>query len=308
MNNKIVIVGVLDVEGSTNIFMAKAFAKLGFDVIPINYRTLVSNFGKEVMERTITNVVEQQKPYLAIFCKTNGVSPKVIASCNRYTKTWYWWMDPIETVRALPETIELASCATHASATGLGVCKYIGSKADKNMFHIMEGIDTDYYFPVSSIEEYKADISFIGSITPERKKYIELLINNGYDVKAYGHGFGREVNGEEFSAVCNSSKIMLSINTENNIEEYFSDRVLRYGACGSFVAQMYSPRAERYFGHEEHLIYFKNEEDILKAVEVYLPLEDARRNIAKNLYERVTSVYTWDNTVNAILEATKDKQ
>ena len=51
--------------------------------------------------------------------------------------------------------------------------------------HAMEGIDPEIYRPMPS-QEYNTDVGFIGSSTPERAHYLQLLANNGYKVAAFG--------------------------------------------------------------------------------------------------------------------------
>ena len=43
---KILIVGVLDVPTSTNVFMKKGFEKLGYSVDSYNYRTISKKLGE----------------------------------------------------------------------------------------------------------------------------------------------------------------------------------------------------------------------------------------------------------------------
>jgi predicted CoA-binding protein len=41
----IVVCGVLDKAGSSNVWMSMALQKMGFNIIPINYRTIVQKYG-----------------------------------------------------------------------------------------------------------------------------------------------------------------------------------------------------------------------------------------------------------------------
>ena len=68
MQNKIIImVGVNDKRGSTNIPMCKSLMKLGFHVIPINYRTIIQSHGMQFFANLLLSVITNTKPYLTIF-------------------------------------------------------------------------------------------------------------------------------------------------------------------------------------------------------------------------------------------------
>ena len=298
----VVIVGVLDVLGSTNLYMAKAFMRAGYDVIPVNYRTIVGTYGPKTLDKVLHRIA-LNKPKLMLFSKCNGISSEILGRCSLSTKTWLWFMDGLGTLSAIPEIIDHMSMTDYASCTGLGVANEIRRKTDMEVFHIMEGIDPETYRPTAPVEEYKADISFIGTTSPERTHYINSLGKNGYVTKAYGNGYGDEVTGNIFNMVCSSSTMMLAISAEHNTPEYFSDRIFRYGACGSFVVHKYSPNMEKYFEDGKDLVYFHDEASMLEVVSRWATIEATatRREIANNLYQKVLQQHTWDTVIEKIL-------
>lgn len=302
-NKVVAIVGVLDKYGSTNVFQAKAFMRAGYHVIPVNYRTLSQKYGHRNMQHAIYEVALRQKPALMLFSKCNGMESSVIAKCSDHTKTWLWFMDGKQTLATVPEILNHAQMADFVSATGRGVCKELHKARRDDVFHLMEGIDPEFYYPVRPLEEYAADVSFIGTANPERVHYLQVLRDSGYNVRAYGHGFGDEVHGGLFNAVCGSSKAMLALSVEHNTEDYFSDRIFRYGACGSFVIHRHSPMIDKRFPHGEDLLYFHDEASLLEAVKFATdPANlDARRAMAETLHKKILSNYTWDLVIQEII-------
>lgn len=230
MSNKlVVIVGVLDKLGSTNISQAKSFYKLGFNVVPINYRTIITKYGKDIFYDILLETIKKYKPFLTVFSKCNGFESDIIDQCNKYTNTWLFCMDPIATIEQCLEVVEHAKRTHFSSCTGLDIAGWFVKNGVKNCFHLLQGVDQDVFKPIEIDEAYKADVSFIGQKTQEREEFRKVLVNKGIDVKFYGNGFGKEVINEEFAKVCSSSKFMLSMNTVNNIHtDYFSNRMLRY--------------------------------------------------------------------------------
>ncbi len=304
MSNKVIaLVGVTDVFGSTNVFQAKAFMNRGYKVIPVNYRTLIKRYGRRNAQAIIYEIALRQRPALMLFSKFNGMDSVVIGKCGQHTKTWLWFMDGLNTLRRIPEMQGHAQMAEFVSATGRGVCKELSKTRADVVYQIMEGIDPEFYYPVRGMVMHDADVSFIGSANAERIHYINLLKEQGYNVKAYGSGFENgEVHGGLFNAVCGGSKVMLALSIEHDTEDYFSDRIFRYGACGSFVIHKHSPAMDKRFVHGEDLWYFKTDEELLSAVKAAMDETEQRKQMAENLRNKVLSNHTWYHVVDEIIK------
>lgn len=297
---KILLVGVFNVENSTNVFLSKAFKKAGNEVVEFDYRYLASQIGPDAMNSGLAYEVIKEKPDLVFICKGDQLAVSTIKNITERTKTFYFYMDPIFTTA--PHFIKLAQACTYASCTGLGVAKYFVTGGVEKTFHIFEGVDPEYYYPVEEDPYFKANVSFIGSRTAERMDYLYNL-GAKHLPRVYGEGFGSNVQGEVFRKICSSSKIMLSINSQNDISAYFSDRIFLYSACKAFVFQKYTPELEDYFENGKHLIWFHDINELVALADEYLvdSKEEERRQIAENGYKHVLENYTWDVTVNKIL-------
>lgn len=301
-NKTVAIVGVLDKYGSTNVFQAKAFMNRGYRVIPVNYRTLIEKYGKRNAQATIYEIAARQKPALMLFSKCNGLDSVLIGKCGQHVKTWLWFMDGLRTLSHIPEMQGHAQMAEFVSATGRGVCKVLNQATQDTVYQIMEGIDPEFYYPVRRMPGYEADVSFIGTKNPEREHYVNLLRDNGFNVQAYGSGFdGGEVHGGMFNAVCGSSKVMLALSVEHDTEDYFSDRIFRYGACGSFVIHKHSPAMDKRFVHGEDLWYFRTDEELVEAVSTALDETEQRQTMSESLRNKVLSNHTWYHVIDEII-------
>ena len=300
---KVVIVGVCDVEGSTNVYMAKAFELLGYEVVPCNYRSILQKYGPVTLKNVLYKLSED-KPSLMLFSKFNGCDSSIIAKCSLNCKTWLWFMDGLKTLSTLPEIIEHANMADYISCTGLGVANHIRKQTGANVHHILEGIDPEVYRPTIKFPHYEADISFIGTVSQERLGYLQTLTNAGINAKAYGNGFNEEVHGNTFNMICSSSTSMLALSVEHETLEYFSDRVLRLGACGAFVFHKYAPKMEKYFVDAQDLVYFDSQESLVEAIKFYSQPENTelRMQIANNLRNKILSNYTWAHTIQKIID------
>jgi len=306
MNKSMMLIGVFK-KGSTNVPQALAFSRRGFDVVPINYREIISKYGIDYFYNLTKYAVEKYKPILILFSKCNGIDSKLVQDLSSKSITWLWNMDPVDTIKQCPEVIEHAKYSTYSSCTSPTVKKYFEDQGVKNCSFILEGLDYDVYKPVDSSDEYKADISFIGTRTKERDEYKKFLEEAGYNIRFYGPGYNREIVDEEFAKICASSKFMLSLNTYNNIAGYFSDRPIRYLGCGACVLHLDSTNSlNNFFEDKKEIIYFSDKDDLLNKIASIT--EEERIKLIFNGRDRVLRNYTWNNIINQILTIAFSKQ
>lgn len=298
---KILVVGVFDKPSSTNIFLAKALEKLGNEIIRFNYRSIESHIGTQNMNVALLFKALELSPDLVFLCKGSNIMADTVKSVNKFSKTYFWWMDPWATIT--DETIRTASESTYCSCTGKGVSDLFRQMGVSDPRHIFEGVDSEYYYPRSLKLDYESDISFIGTRTDERDEYL-FQLGGTHPVRVYGDGYGSNVEGDEFNDIVSSSKIMLSINTQNNIPDYFSDRVFLYLACKGFVFQRYSPGLENYFVNNEHLVWFTSPYELVNLTEYWLRdnMTEKRKEIAEAGYKHVLENFTWDESARRITE------
>lgn len=299
----VLLIGVLDQIGSTNIPMALSMMKHGFQVIPVNYRTIIGKYGYPYFAGLVQKLVDTEHPDLVLVCKGNGIQPDLIDAITKKTKTWIYNMDPQVTIDSCPEVMANARIASFSSCTAADMAE-AWQKIGANCFYMVQGLDEQVFKPVKPVKKYKADISLIGSKTPMRDEAKEYLENAGLNVKFYGHGYSdKEVLDKEFSRVCSSSKYMLSIDSiAGQHQHYFSNRLLRYLGCGALTFHFEpSGTLQEYFVNEEDIMYFTNLPDLIQRMRM---LDDNPKNayrIAMNGMDKVLKNYTWDNLMGNLL-------
>jgi len=301
MNKNIVIVGVLDSIESTNTSLAKAFIKLGFTVYPVNYRAIISDRGHEFFEKYLLRIIEKVNPYLTIFCKCNAVNPETVKKATELAKTWLWNPDPVITIDRCPEVIEHMKNCTYVSHTAKGAKETYDRRysLSNSSHHILCGLDYDLYKPTDVVDDYKTTISFIGSRNSDRDRVYKILDEEKINVKFYGPGFTDYIDHKRFSQICSSSKFMLSYNNEQ-LTDYFSNRLLRYLGCGVCTIH-YDPTQtlNKYFECGKEILFFKNDEELINLIK-NTTLEQAGK-IALNGREKVLRCHTWEHVVVKIL-------
>jgi len=268
----IVLVGVCDKPESTNVAQAKYFERLGYEVIPINYRTVISNYSLSFFENLLMHVVETNKPKLVFFSKCNGIHSEIIKWCSDRVVVFYWFMDYTHNITS--EIMKHVEYATFASATSSEVVD-IFKQVNSNTHWIIEGYDPEICFYEELTPIYNT--VFIGNATPKR---IEQL--KGSDVTIFGSGWPKEFNanppvyGHEFRKVVCQSKFVLNL-VHGNI---FSNRVVDSLACGTDI----------------HSEWCKDLSTVFPTAYMY------KRFLLLTLKDVKIERYTWENTLKKVME------
>jgi spore maturation protein CgeB len=76
------------------------------------------------------------------------------------------------------------------------------------------------------------------------------------------------------------AKIGLSINGDNDVRLYHSNRLTHYLAGGAFVLAKRVPDSDLLFKNEQHLRYFDTAEEFFELADWFLKHEDERKKIA----------------------------
>jgi len=310
MQNKIIImVGVNDKRGSTNIPMCKSLMKLGFHVIPINYRTIIQSHGMQFFANLLLSVITNTKPYLTIFSKCNGVPTEVVKECSKYSTTWLYNMDARPTIEKCTDVVQHAINCHFSSCTAYEMVDWFNEQG-ANCHYIVQGVDPEVFKPVSINEKYRSNmsgpvISMIGARTIERDEYFKALTDDGFFPTFYGPGYNKEIIDKDFVEVCCSSDFMLSLNTHNGIHKgYFSNRLVRYLACGTCTFHL-DPFGdlEKYFEDGKEIVFFKDKNDLVN--KLHSIDDDTRIKIGINGRERILREYTWDHKISNLLGIVK---
>jgi hypothetical protein len=298
MTRKILIVGVLDVPSSTNVAMLAGFKRLGCEVDAYNYRTIAEELGSALaMEDDFRRFLLGRAYDLIVFCKVNGMQPMILNDSKEIAPTWYWFMDPMKTARAIAADA-YAMNATFASATGSDVAERF-KMVNKNSHHLIEGFDSSVYYYEELKKIHKG--VFIGHATPQRISEIWHLYNLGLDITIFGNGwpdaFGvnAPVYNEDERIEINQAEWVLNLPQDSCI---FSDRVVKSLACG---ANIVSRRCEDIKIFNGYIRMYGSVVEVLKLVQ-----RGHGDIFARGLSDMMKEDYSWQSVCKDILE-TLDK-
>lgn len=177
-------------------------------------------------------------------------------------------------------------------------------------YYLRTGCDLTDHHPVSARAEFESDIAFIGGARGKDRVDLLKRVQARYALTYYGPGWEKamgvtprmeEVYPENYRAICSSAKILIGIDTRDDLDLYFSNRTWLSLACGAFLLTRYVPNLEEHFTNHEHLVWFKSPEECLEMIEYYLPREELRRQIANQASNYVREYHTFRHATAEML-------
>jgi glycosyltransferase involved in cell wall biosynthesis len=146
--------------------------------------------------------------------------------------------------------------------------------------------DTDHRYDVE--DKWKKDILWTGLIIHDPKRYpgermrYEIISRMAKmpNCVVYGCCGKSGIGGIDYLFAISGAKIGLSINADNNIRLYHSDRLTHYLACGTCVLAKKVPDSDLLFKDKLHLRYFETAEEFFELADWFLKHEDERKRIA----------------------------
>ncbi|HEC65032.1 MAG TPA: hypothetical protein ENI23_07055 [bacterium] len=183
------------------------------------------------------------------------------------------------------------------------------SKGLRNFKYIPGPTDPEVFKHYEIQKEY--DVIFIGNNNQDSRLPILERLSEIFNLKVFGAGwegtnlnFSGPVFGEEFSKVCSRAKISIGIvdTKGENLETYFSNRLANTLATGCFFINHYNPGMEKIFTNKKHLVWYKDEEELIELIRYYLVNEEEREKIATDGQKEVCENYTYEKSVKRILD------
>jgi len=255
-------------------------------------------FGNWKINRQLFHEVKNNKYDIVFLSKANTINYKLISKLNKYTKTWYFFMDPLNNALRV-NAHEYAALSTWSSATFTSVNAFF-RREGANSFFITEGYNPKIFNPGKGVINKTIDVIFVGSISPKRKNYISFLKENDIYIVSFGPGWENEsIYINELADKYRTAKIILNF-TRGNIG--FSDRVFHALGSKSLLISEYCNDFERFFKKGVHLEWFKSPEELLELVKFYLTNDTSREKIAEHGHKYVIKNFTWEQIIVKIFD------
>ncbi len=307
--------------------MTKGFIRLGHDVRLFSYdnalmevsrfksRTLAGYFDKQKLDRLLATELKAYCPdivYLRFIRVLNTDTIEVIRNAAPKAVIIGFDNDPWPDRRR--DRIEIAKKIDIliASNDGSSLQRYKDAKVPLCSF--MPNAcdpDIDYRYPVGP--EWIKDIIWTGLIEEDPKRYpgermryeIITKLSQMPNCAVYGCCGKPGIGGQDCLYAISGAKTSLSINGDNNIRLYHSDRITNYLSCGTLVLAKKVPDSDLLFKDKLHLRYFDSAEEFFELAKWYLANEPERKKIADAGMKWVHEQFNCVKIAGYILELAK---
>ncbi len=280
-----------------DIWLDKAASYLRRDTwIPFRLSWYFHRKGRGKMNQLLIETVRKGNFDLILMSKADSVNYRLVDEINKYAPTWYFFMDPMDTVRRM-NAGAYAKRATWASATFSDVTEHF-RKVGARAFWIPQGVDTELFTPAPVEKSF--DVVFVGSRTSERAAYVEHLHNSGINVVCYGEGWkNKPIFREKLVDVYRKSRIVLNFCRSG---AGFSIRVFQVMGTEAFLLSGYCPDLENFFERGIHLGWFKGKKGMVDKIRYYLQHEEEREHIAAAGCRLVHERHSWHCVMRKIVD------
>ncbi|ATH06699.1 hypothetical protein BIY24_01715 [Halobacteriovorax marinus] len=164
--------------------------------------------------------------------------------------------------------------------------------------------DRSYPVPIDKIpKKYITDVVFVGHFEPDGRDQICLKLAEKFNFKLYGPNWHKSAYVEDIARLTGQSSIC-SLDADYNLalsgakiaivflsklnNDHYTRRCFEIPAAKTFMLCEDSKfMRENLFEQGTEADYFKNEEDLIKKIELYLNNEDLRSKCVDNAYERL---------------------
>jgi spore maturation protein CgeB len=146
------------------------------------------------------------------------------------------------------------------------------------------------------IKRFGCDVVFIGHYEADgRKEMLEKIVRSGVDLKIYGPGWEKvtwniqmpknifpikALGGLDYNKALNAAKIALCFFSTLNRDSY-TRRCFEIPASGTLLLSEYSSDLADLYLEDKEAVFFRNSNELLKKIELYISEDELRSMIAK---------------------------
>lgn len=153
------------------------------------------------------------------------------------------------------------------------------------------------------------DVTFVGSLYGNRRRWIEALRKAGIDVKCFGHGSEHGVvDAADIPKIYQTSRISLNFSGSGDAlfgaasDNQIKARSFEVPGAGGFLLTEHTDGIERYFRAGEEIATFRSDDELVAHVRYYLANPDARDRVARAGHRRTAEQHTYPKRFREILE------
>ncbi len=148
--------------------------------------------------------------------------------------------------------------------------------------------------------------TFIGSLYPYRRDYIEDIAASGAIINYLGGGNENKIQSATMVKIFNQSRINLNFSSGLADRSIIVGRVFEVPLCGGFLLTQYFPDLEQQFDIGREIECFKTPQEAAEKIQYYLKHPDECEEIAARGYERAQRDYTGPVVLSKVFREIED--
>ena len=178
-------------------------------------------------------------------------------------------------------------------------------------YYLDQAADPEERPAESAPDDMACDLAFFGTCLPARARALRA-IGRGHSLKIYSdrprqwrwHWMRAEpaAYGKRLARAIAGAKIVYGESARNDIAGYWSDRVYRILGHRGFFLTRYVPGLQDFFANHVHLVWGRDDEELVTLAAHYWNDPEARHRIAAQGYEHVMRHHTYDERVRVMLD------
>lgn len=269
-------------------FVNKVFLKNGDCPINIDYR--------ENKYRLSNKLLKIKKDFDAVLLQRGDGFPLEILKVINRPK--FFWATELVSRRRDQDRLFSSGLFKHIFVRGYDCKRRILEKGwleETQVSILLSGFDQDTHYKIIDAKK-DIDISFVGSITPRRRKILDFLKSKNLKVEEF------KVRGEGLVKIFNRSKIVLNIHAEDYLDT--ETRIYEALGSGSFVITE-ELSEENPFLDGAHLVEVKNKDELIEKILYYLKNNNKREKISLCGYKEANLKHTYEERVKQIISIMK---
>ncbi len=298
----------------------RVFERLGHKCIPFYLDTLVTD-GRQ-LQRELLAFSEDQKPDLIWFIpRQQEFEPSTLLELKKRYATVSWFGD--DTWRFHDYSSKLSELFTYVVTTDpFSVAKYKALGRAKVFLSQWAAVELDGPAPSPSAS-HDYDVSFVGMANAVRRWYVKELMDRGFKVETFGHGWKNgSVKPEEMVRIFQRSRVNLNLSNSRSMDIRFFKSSWRSLAnslvtpkihsqikarnfeipySGGFQLTDYVPFLERYLRPGEEVACFDSIDGLESLLNFYLENSAEREKILHQGMARAHREHTFTHRLRDIL-------
>jgi spore maturation protein CgeB len=282
--------------------LTKGFIRLGHDVrhfsyyevilgmSPLRSRTLAPLLAKNKVDSILTKAIGTYKPDIIYVSFTRLLNAETVSKMRQAApRAVFIGLDVDLWPQQHPGRIEIAKKLDILMATNDGqfLQTYRNAGVRKCVF-MPNCCDPDIDRRYEVEDKWKKDILWTGLIEHDSTRYpgedlrhkIVSRLAEMPNCEVHGCCGKPKIGAMNYLYAISGAKIGLSINADNNVRLYHSNRLTHYLACGTMAIAKKVPDSDLLFKDGLHLRYFDTADEFFELADWFLKHEDEREKIA----------------------------